>query len=43
MSEEDSIFGADPDQLRELIQSGLEADDMDGLEDVSAAETGGGS
>ena len=39
MDTEHSIFGADPDQLRELVQSGLEADDMEGSEDAPASET----
>jgi len=39
MSDENSIFGADPDRLRELVRSGLEADDMDGQEDVPATRS----
>jgi len=42
MQEEHSIFGADPDQLRELVQSGLEANDMDDRDDAPATGSADG-
>jgi len=42
MNREDSIFGAEPDRLRQLIRSGMDVDDADDEDAPSASEHVGG-